>query len=152
MFHFPRFPTSHLCIQCGFMRHSSHGVSPFGYLRIKGCLPPPRSLSQAATSFFGTFCRAILRMLLMMLYNRFHIRLSRTKRSLILLIHYPLFSCESSILVSSTSFLRTRVQSFKTLLWIQGRNPPSLKLRGVIHLRDGSKNRRGGLIATKVVR
>ena len=36
------------------MRHNSHGVSPFGYLRIKGCLPPPRSFSQATTSFIGS--------------------------------------------------------------------------------------------------
>ena len=64
MFHFSRFPPIHLCIQCRVMQHYLHGVSPFGYLRIKGCLPPPRSFSQAATSFIGTFCLAILRMLL----------------------------------------------------------------------------------------
>ncbi len=34
-------------------------VSPFGHLRIKGCLPPPRSLSQAATSFIGFSCQGI---------------------------------------------------------------------------------------------
>ena len=28
-------------------------VSPFGYLRIKVCLPTPRSFSQASTSFFA---------------------------------------------------------------------------------------------------
>ena len=33
---------------------STERVSPFGHLRIKGCLPPPRSLSQAATSFIGS--------------------------------------------------------------------------------------------------
>ena len=38
---------------------TSNQVSPFGYLRIKGCLPPPRSFSQAATSFIGFLCRGI---------------------------------------------------------------------------------------------
>jgi hypothetical protein len=38
---------------------TSNQVSPFGYLRIKGCLPPPRSFSQAATSFVGFLCRGI---------------------------------------------------------------------------------------------
>ena len=33
---------------------SYNGVSPFGNSRIKGCLPPPRDLSQAATSFIGS--------------------------------------------------------------------------------------------------
>ena len=47
------------------MRHSPHWVSPFGNLRIKGCLSPPRSLSQTTTSFIGIFCQAILRMLLL---------------------------------------------------------------------------------------
>ena len=56
------------------MRHDSHKVTPFGDLRIKGCLPPPRSLSQAATSFIGTFCLAILHMLLKMLYNHSYLR------------------------------------------------------------------------------
>ena len=28
-------------------------VSPFGHLRIKVCLPTPRSFSQASTSFFA---------------------------------------------------------------------------------------------------
>ena len=134
MFHFPRFPTSHLCIQCGFIRHYSYGVSPFGDLRIKGCLPPPRSLSQAATSFFGTFCRAILRMPLLMLYNRFHIRLSRTKRSLILLIHYPY-----SVVRFNSGFY-----------YILPSDQSS-----VMRLCSGpkeTKNRLRGLIATKVLR
>ncbi len=36
-------------------------VSPFGNLRIKGCLPPPRSLSQATTSFIASSCQGIHR-------------------------------------------------------------------------------------------
>ncbi len=53
----------------------------------------------------------------------------------VVIYHYPLFSCESSILVSVTSFLRTRVQSHRLCSGPKDR-----------------KNRRGGLIATKVVR
>ena len=34
-------------------------VAPFGHLRITGCLPPPRSLSQAATSFIAVLCQGI---------------------------------------------------------------------------------------------
>ena len=33
---------------------SYNGVSPFGYSRIIGCLPPPRDFSQATTSFIGS--------------------------------------------------------------------------------------------------
>ena len=47
--HCVRFPC--LCIQQG-MTHSGR-VSPFGYLRIKACLPAPRSFSQATTSFIA---------------------------------------------------------------------------------------------------
>ena len=53
MFHFPRFARSPLCIQGGVRRHYPPWVSPFGHRRIKACLPAPRRLSQAATSFFG---------------------------------------------------------------------------------------------------
>jgi hypothetical protein len=44
-----RFPD--LCIQSG-MTHSGR-VSPFGHLRIKACLPAPRSFSQATASFIA---------------------------------------------------------------------------------------------------
>ena len=44
-----RFPC--LCIQQG-MTHTGR-VSPFGHLRIKACLPAPRSFSQATTSFIA---------------------------------------------------------------------------------------------------
>ena len=40
-----------LCIQLR-MTHSGR-VSPFGHLRIKACLPAPRSFSQATTSFIA---------------------------------------------------------------------------------------------------
>ena len=68
----PQVPFPDLCIQYGIMRHSPHGIAPFGNPRIKGCLPPPRGLSQAATSFIGTFCQGIHHMHLM-LYNHWKI-------------------------------------------------------------------------------
>ena len=55
MFHFPEFAPTHLSIQCGVPGHCPRRVSPFRYLRIIGCLAPPRSLSQLTTSFIA--CR-----------------------------------------------------------------------------------------------
>ena len=40
------------------------GVSPFGHPRIKARLSAPRGLSQIATSFFGSRCQGIHRLLL----------------------------------------------------------------------------------------
>ena len=37
-------------------------VFPFGNLRIKACLPAPRSLSQVTTSFIASSCQGIHRM------------------------------------------------------------------------------------------
>jgi hypothetical protein len=51
----PRVRLLQLCIHCRILAKSKW-VSPFGNLRIKVCLPTPRSLSQAATSFIA-FCR-----------------------------------------------------------------------------------------------
>ena len=51
MFQFRRFAAPTLCIQVGLTLAGR--VSPFGYLRIKARLPAPRSLTQAATSFFA---------------------------------------------------------------------------------------------------
>ena len=48
MFQFTRF-ASHTYVFS--MRYLCRWVSPFGNLRIKACLPAPRSLSQAITSF-----------------------------------------------------------------------------------------------------
>src|SRR3954452_8140208 len=36
-------------------------VSPFGHPRITGRLPPPQGLSQAPTSFIGSWCQGIHR-------------------------------------------------------------------------------------------
>ena len=51
MFQFTRFASHTLCIQVWIPQ--KWWVSPFGNLRIKACLPAPRSLSQATTSFIA---------------------------------------------------------------------------------------------------
>ena len=61
MFHFPTFPPHTLCVQVRVTGHDSSGVSPFGNPRIKVRLPTPRGLSQAPTSFFGSWCQGIHR-------------------------------------------------------------------------------------------
>ena len=64
MFHFPTFPLPALCVQAGVTGLASSRVSPFGNPRIKALLPAPRGLSQIATSFFGSRCQGIHRLLL----------------------------------------------------------------------------------------
>ena len=44
---------THLCIQCEMTPKGR--VSPFGNPRIKACLPAPRGLSQATTSFIASY-------------------------------------------------------------------------------------------------
>lgn len=55
----PRVCLLHLCIQCKIL--PKQWVSPFRDLRVKGCLPPHRSLSQATTSFIASSCQGIHR-------------------------------------------------------------------------------------------
>ncbi len=43
MVHFPRFASSHLCIQCVIAGHDSSGVAPFRNPRINACLPLPEA-------------------------------------------------------------------------------------------------------------
>ena len=62
MFHFTRFPPFVLWIQTKVVAHDGDWVSPFGYRRIKACLPAPRRFSQAATSFFGSSRQGIHRL------------------------------------------------------------------------------------------
>jgi hypothetical protein len=64
MFHFPALPPAALCIQAGAAPHDGCRVSPFGNPRITARLPAPRGLSQAPTSFIGSWCQDIHRMLL----------------------------------------------------------------------------------------
>jgi hypothetical protein len=61
MFHFPTLPPPALCVQAGVMSNYAQQVSPFGNPRIKVWLPTPRGLSQAPTSFFGSWCQGIHR-------------------------------------------------------------------------------------------
>src|SRR5881398_1993764 len=59
MFHFPTFPPTALCVQAEVTGHDSSWVSPFGNPRITAWLPTSRGLSQAPTSFFGSWCQGI---------------------------------------------------------------------------------------------
>ena len=61
MFHFPSF-ASHTYVFSVWYLSYDRWVSPFRHLRIKGTLPPPRSFSQAITSFFASDCQGIHRM------------------------------------------------------------------------------------------
>ena len=53
MFHFPGSACYGLCIQPYMTGHDSRRVSPFRNPRIKGCLAPPRGLSQLTASFIA---------------------------------------------------------------------------------------------------
>ena len=64
MFHFPTFPPHALYIQARVTRHHSCWVSPFGNPRITARLTAPRGLSQPPTSFIGSWCQGIHRVLL----------------------------------------------------------------------------------------
>ena len=65
MFHFPTFPHPALYIQAGVTSYhmGAGGVSPFGDPRITARLSAPRGLSQITTSFFGSRCQGIHRLL-----------------------------------------------------------------------------------------
>ena len=64
MFHFPAFPPHTLCIQMWVTRHHARWVPPFGHPRITARLAAPRGLSQPPTSFIGSWCQGIHRVLL----------------------------------------------------------------------------------------
>ena len=64
MFHFPELAHASLCIQLGVTEHDFRRVSPFRNSRIKGCLAPPRDLSQLTTSFIAFRRQGIHPMLL----------------------------------------------------------------------------------------
>src|SRR6185369_14356600 len=59
MFHLPTFPPTALCVQAEVTGHDSSWVSPFGNPRITARLPTPRGLSQAPTTFIGSWCQGI---------------------------------------------------------------------------------------------
>ena len=58
MFHFPSFASRTSTRYLAYAKW----VSPFRNLRITGYLPPPRSFSQAITSFIASDCQGIHRM------------------------------------------------------------------------------------------
>jgi hypothetical protein len=60
MFHFPPFASQHYVFMLQYLAYAKW-VSPFRYLRITGLLPPPRSFSQAHTSFIASYCQGIHR-------------------------------------------------------------------------------------------
>ena len=61
MFQFPRFASRTYEFSTGYSG-DPEWVAPFGYLRIIGYLPPPRSFSQAVTSFIASYRLGIHRM------------------------------------------------------------------------------------------
>src|SRR6201996_4571632 len=61
MFHFPALPPPALCVQTGVTSNYARQVSLFGNPRINVWLPTPRGLSQAPTSFIGSWCQGIHR-------------------------------------------------------------------------------------------
>ena len=63
MFHFPTFPPHALCVQAWVTGHDSCRVSPFGNPRINAWSAAPRGLSQPPTSFIGSWCLGIHRVL-----------------------------------------------------------------------------------------
>jgi hypothetical protein len=69
MFHFPTFPPHTLYIQATVTGHNSSWVTPFGHPRINARLPTPQGLSQAPTSFIGSRCQGIHRVLLVACHN-----------------------------------------------------------------------------------
>ena len=64
MFQFADLPPPTLCVQVGVPAHYHGWVSPFGNPRIKAWSAAPRGLSQPPTSFFGSKCQGIHRVLL----------------------------------------------------------------------------------------
>ena len=70
MFHFPGLASCKLCIHLLITGHDSRWVSPFRDFRIKGCLAPPRNLSQLTTSFIAFRRQGIHPMLLSTCFSK----------------------------------------------------------------------------------
>src|SRR5690606_30347940 len=69
MFHFPSFALQHYVFMLQYLPYGKW-VSPFRHLRITAYVAPPRSVSQAITSFFASDCQGIHHMhLIAWLYN-----------------------------------------------------------------------------------
>jgi hypothetical protein len=63
MFHFPAFPPHTLCVQVWVTPHDWCRVSPFGHPGITARLTAPPGLSRPPTSFIGSWCQGIHRLL-----------------------------------------------------------------------------------------
>jgi len=63
MFHFPAFPPHTLCVQVRVTPHDWCRVSPFGHPGITARLTAPPGLSRPPTSFIGSWCQGIHRLL-----------------------------------------------------------------------------------------
>ena len=70
MFHFPELASCKLCIHLRTTGHDSRRVSPFRNPRIKGCLAPPRGLSQLTASFIAFRHQGIHPMLLYTCFSK----------------------------------------------------------------------------------
>ena len=70
MFHFPELAPCRLCIHLQATGHDSRRVSPFRNPRIKGCLAPPRGLSQLTASFIAFRRQGIHPMLLFACFSK----------------------------------------------------------------------------------
>ena len=82
--------TSHRPCSLRIMRHDSHGVSPFGDLRIAGCSAPPRSVSPLAASFVVVCSQGIHHTLFWRIFFHDPASVKRRSRNLSLAVHNPL--------------------------------------------------------------
>lgn len=78
----PGSPLTVLCVQTAVVPTSSGQVSPFGNPRVKGCLPPNRGLSQAATSFIVFLSQGIRHILLLRFSHTFDFKFKSMSRKL----------------------------------------------------------------------
>jgi hypothetical protein len=90
MFHFPTFPPHTLYIQATVTGHNSSWVTPFGHPRINARLPTPQGLSQAPTSFIGSRCQGIHRMLLVACHNTTRLTQKQDAR-----VHYAVLKTQA---------------------------------------------------------
>ena len=90
MFHFPTFPPHALYIQTTVTGHNSSWVTPFGHPRINARLPTPQGLSQAPTSFIGSRCQGIHRMLLVACHNTTRLTQKQDAR-----VHYAVLKTQA---------------------------------------------------------
>src|SRR3954453_12427466 len=65
----PRSLQNPMCSGTGNWLYNASWVSPFGHPRITARLPTPRGLSQAPTSFIGSWCQDIHRLPLVACHN-----------------------------------------------------------------------------------